>query len=153
MFSSETIGQLRVRGVEIVTLSLHLGPASFLPLQEKDGAVLPPAQEDFAVSESVLDKVAAAKRAGGRVIAVGTTAVRAIESAMLGLKDSTKLFIQPGFQFKAVDAIITNFHQPGTTHLLLVEAFIGEGLLRESYALALERGFRFLSYGDGMFLC
>ena len=93
---------------------------------------------------------------GGRVIAVGTTVVRALESAvrrhdLTGMQD-TELFIQPGFEFKLVSSVITNFHQPGTTHLLLVDARVGRSLLSEAYGAALSEGYRFLSYGDVMFI-
>lgn len=156
-FTESLIERIKACGAKVLTLSLHLGPASFLALQEQDGQVIPPAAEEFYVSDGVKEAVCQTKKQGGRVVAVGTTVVRAIESAFLITQNSsahsTQLFIQPGFQFQAVDAMITNFHQPGTTHLLLVEAFMGRELLSKSYAYALENGFRFLSYGDGMFLC
>ena len=105
----------------------------------------------------MLETIASTKKAGGRVIAVGTTVVRALESAALGNifdeEAGTNLFITPGFDFKIVDAIITNFHMPASTHLLLVEAFLKDAsLLAKSYSYALENNFRFFSYGDGMFL-
>jgi S-adenosylmethionine:tRNA ribosyltransferase-isomerase len=93
------------------------------------------------------------KDGGGRVIAVGTTVVRALESsARGGHAEATELFITPGYRFQRLDSVITNFHQPGTTHLLLVEALLGRELLAKAYQHALANDYRFLSYGDGMFI-
>lgn len=140
-------------GCSVSRVTLHVGSASFLPVIV-DGALRPPGSEQFLVSQDTLNTLLAARERGGRVVAVGTTVVRALESAVrrggsLALQD-TQLFIQPGFEFKAVSTLVTNFHQPGTTHLLLVEALLGRELLREAYHLALREGYRFLSYGDGM---
>jgi S-adenosylmethionine:tRNA ribosyltransferase-isomerase len=137
-------------GVSRVTL--HVGTASFLPVLD-NGKLRPPGSERFHVTDDATRDISTTKRGGGRVIAVGTTVVRALESSALGAQaDATELFITPGFQFKRVDCLITNFHQPGTTHLLLVEALLERDLLAKVYQHALAHDYRFLSYGDGMFI-
>lgn len=143
-------------------ITLHVGPASFRPVV-RGAELVPPGQEFLHVESAVMEKIAALRDAAeatstgtssrGRTIAVGTTVVRALESAARGeLEGATELFIQPGFEFKAVDALITNFHQPGTSHLLLVEALLGRELLAKAYQFALDNGYRFLSYGDAMLI-
>jgi S-adenosylmethionine:tRNA ribosyltransferase-isomerase len=142
-------------GCRVVTITLHVGSASFLPVIV-DGQLRPPSSERFEVPPSVIAEVKKTKETGrGRVIAVGTTVVRALESACAkeaAESSSTELFIRPGFTFKGVDALVTNFHQPGTTHLLLVEALVGRDLLDKAYTHALAGDYRFLSYGDGMLI-
>lgn len=133
-------------------VTLHLGTASFLPLHSGRA----PGAEVFAVPQAVRERIRSCRREGGRVIAVGTSVVRALESSTERPDagwGSTSLFIQPGYTFGCIDGIVTNFHQPATTHLQLVEAFMGRRLTEESYQHALSQGFRFLSYGDGMFVC
>jgi S-adenosylmethionine:tRNA ribosyltransferase-isomerase len=141
---------------KIDRITLHVGTASFQPIFV-DGKLRRPGQERFVVPSQVMEALLETKKTGGRVIAVGTTVVRALESAALSEKpsddlDSTELFIEPGFQFRIVDNLVTNFHQPKTTHLLLVEALLGAKNLHRSYQSALNNGYRFLSYGDGMFV-
>ncbi len=136
-------------------ITLHVGSASFLPVLV-DGVLRPPGTEQFSVPTETISSLRETRARGGRVIAVGTTVVRALESAVRtggahGFQD-TQLFIQPGFPFELVSALVTNFHQPGTTHLLLVEALLGRELLSQAYTAALENSYRFLSYGDGMVL-
>ena len=155
-FTPELLQRIEGKGVRRVFVTLHVGPASFLPLADADGAVRrTPGPEWYVHSNAVLEAIVQTRAAGGRVFAVGTTVVRALESmhrveAADGERRSTELFITPGFDFRAIDGLITNFHQPRTTHLLLVEAFIGRTRLEEAYAHALAGGYRFLSYGDGM---
>jgi S-adenosylmethionine:tRNA ribosyltransferase-isomerase len=121
-----------------------------------NGVLRPPGEEHFHVPPEILVRTGETKSRGGRVVAVGTTVVRALESATRGVEGGvegeTSLFIQPGFEFKSVDALVTNFHQPSTTHLLLVEALTGRDLLHRAYQTALENEYRFLSYGDGMLI-
>ena len=119
-----------------------------------DGALRPPAQERFVVSSETIDDLRRVREGGGRVVAVGITTTRALETVGSGVEGqgTTALFIHPGFQFAFVDALVTNFHQPGTTHLLLVEALLGRTLLEKCYSAALSEGYRFLSYGDGMLI-
>lgn len=159
-FTPALMDALKARGCFVVFVTLHLGTASFLPLwQEGSPEVIPPGEERGFVHREALDAIHARRAGGGRVIAIGTSVVRLLESAariarpegdMIRLK--TDLFIEPGFEFKLVDGLVTNFHQPRTTHLLLVQAFMGQELLRQSYDFALSHDFRFLSYGDGMLI-
>jgi len=142
-------------GCQVDTLTLHVGAASFQPIMV-NGVLRPPGEEHFHVPADVQERISNTKARGGRVVAVGTTVVRALESAARGInggaEGETSLFIQPGFDFKSVDALVTNFHQPATTHLLLVEALIGRDLLNRAYQTALSTEYRFLSYGDGMLI-
>jgi len=155
-FTPELCRAIEAKGCTIAYVTLHVGPASFLPLADGSGKELRhPGSERYVHSPELLQRIGAARAGGGRVVAVGTTVVRALESMILreggpAGPAATDLFIRPGFRFKAVDVLVTNFHQPRTTHLLLVEAFMGRALLEASYAHALGGGYRFLSYGDGM---
>lgn len=153
-FTDQLLSGIRERGCRTVFLTLHVGTASFLPL-ESGGAR--PGKETLIVPRSLFGMMEDTKTGGGRVIAAGTTVVRALESAARSPDAAvqgceTDLFITPGFEFQAVDSLITNFHQPDTTHLLLVEAFMGGELLEKTYQYALENEYRFLSYGDGMWV-
>lgn len=140
---------------QVSRVTLHVGTASFQPIVV-DGMLRAPAQERFDVSPEALCAIELTKSQGGRVIAIGTTVTRALETVAAhrghGLAGKTELFIQPGHSFQLVDALVTNFHQPGTTHLLLVEALLGKELLQRCYEEALKEGYRFLSYGDGMMI-
>ena len=137
---------------EVSRITLHVGTASFLPVLD-EGKLRRPGSERFHVDDSAFREMAETKEKGGRVIAVGTTSVRAVESAaQLPHADATELFITPGYHFRVADAVITNFHQPGTTHLLLVESLLGRELLSKVYQHAITHDYRFLSYGDGMFI-
>lgn len=167
-FTHELIEVLKRGGVAFEFVTLHIGPASFLPLwgQDQNIGVLatPPGKELYLYSELLLQRLLETRKAGGRVIAIGTTVVRALESMFRRCEEKvgengeegflleTDLFIQPGYQFRMIDGLITNFHQPRTTHLLLVQALLGEKLLNQSYHYALSNDFRFLSYGDGMII-
>jgi S-adenosylmethionine:tRNA ribosyltransferase-isomerase len=115
--------------------------------------------ESIEVSEAVCEAVRATRRRGGRVVAVGTTAVRALESAraetpgiVRPTRENTNLLIQPGYRFSVVDALLTNFHQPKSTLLALVSAFAGRERILEAYREAVEQRYRFLSYGDAMWI-
>ncbi len=113
--------------------------------------------ERFEVAAEVVDTVAQVRAAGGRVIAVGTTSIRALESAaadgnLHACSGETRLFITPGYEFKVVDALLTNFHLPRSTLLMLVSAFGGMETIRRAYAHAIEARYRFFSYGDAMFI-
>jgi S-adenosylmethionine:tRNA ribosyltransferase-isomerase len=156
-FTEELINSLDKVGVERDYITLHLGTASFRALYGNDAnEVTPPAAEEIIFDKNLYSRIDQAKSSGKRVIAVGTSMVRALESVAHWQEqneesyDSTDLFIKPGHKFLAVDAIITNFHQPRSTHLCLVEAFLGRELLAKAYRYALDNDFRFLSYGDGM---
>jgi len=158
-FSEALISHLKERGVQTAGVLLHLGTASFLPIYapEESTELRAPGVEWYQHSTDLLRQIAVTREQGGRVFAVGTSVVRALESmarteAEDGQMLESALFIRPGFEFRLLDGIITNFHQPGTTHLLLVEAFVGAEQLSRMYKYALENDFRFLSYGDGMLL-
>lgn len=145
-FTEELFKKIKEKGVNEAYLTLHVGVSSIFPVGDS------PSAENFEVPDSALLAISECKKSGGRVVAVGTTSVRALESSVRNMTESTDLFITPGHEFMAVDAVITNFHQPGTTHLLLVEALLGGELLAKSYQYALDHDFRFLSYGDGMLI-
>jgi S-adenosylmethionine:tRNA ribosyltransferase-isomerase len=153
-FTPELLSEIRDGvGCSISRITLHVGSASFLPIIF-GGVIRPPGSEQFSVPRSTIAPLLETRARGGRVVAVGTTVVRALESAMRsgGSEEmqNTELFIQPGFDFQIVSAVVTNFHQPETTHLLLVEALMGSELLHRAYETALGNEYRFLSYGDGM---
>lgn len=153
-FTDEVMAQIKKLGIEVATLTLHLNTASFQPLVEKDSQLVksPPA-ERISVPTGLREQILETKKRGGRVIGVGTSVVRSLESIFhdtISVDSTTELFIKPGHKFRAVDIVVTNFHQPGTSHLLLVEALMGRDLLAKSYQHALDNSYRFLSYGDGM---
>lgn len=159
-FTDGLISKLRASGVGIDFATLHVGSPSFLAVieesEEGERLLSAPGFETYFYNAQLLDRIAETRRAGGRVFAVGTTVVRALESMARAAPSAeplkTDIFIHPGFEFRAVDGIITNFHLPGSSHLLLVEAFLGRARLSEAYEHALRSGFRFLSYGDGMII-
>ncbi|MBI4608609.1 MAG: tRNA preQ1(34) S-adenosylmethionine ribosyltransferase-isomerase QueA [Candidatus Rokubacteria bacterium] len=155
-FTPALMDQLRAGGVEVHALTLHAGPASFRPIRAAEVEKHPMPAEQVAVTEAVARAVNRARGDGRRVVAVGTTVVRALEwasdpnrrvSPVSGFAD---LFIYPGHAFKVVDALITNFHLPRYTHLLLVSAFAGRELVLAAYRHAEAAGYRFYSYGDAM---
>jgi S-adenosylmethionine:tRNA ribosyltransferase-isomerase len=154
-FTAELFGRLRESGVGLARILLHVGPGTFLPVragEPEKHAVLP---ERYRITEEAASALERTRRQGGRIVAVGTTTVRALEtSAREGdLRPGsgwTGLTILPGHRFRAVDALITNFHLPRSSLLLLVSAFAGRETVLESYRQALEAGFRFYSYGDAM---
>ncbi|HTM46888.1 MAG TPA: tRNA preQ1(34) S-adenosylmethionine ribosyltransferase-isomerase QueA [Polyangiaceae bacterium] len=149
--------RLRERGVTIGAVTLHVGVGTFRPVAVDDLDEHPMHTELFSVSAELAQQVNAAKRAGSPVVAVGTTVVRALESAaaegeLQAGSRRTRLLIQPGYCFKVVNALLTNFHAPRSTLLALVSAFAGTAAVRAAYQAALSSGYRFLSYGDAMWL-
>ena len=157
-FTEELLACCRDKGIEVGYVTLHVGVGSFLPIDEQAGNSHKQALEEYVISKPVAERLLKQKEMGNRVVAVGTTVVRALESWWLagvpmdGQANSTELFITPGFLFSVVDGLITNFHQPRSTHLQLVAAFIGEAECKSLYQHALAADYRFLSYGDAMFL-
>jgi S-adenosylmethionine:tRNA ribosyltransferase-isomerase len=131
-------------------VTLHVGAGTFQPVRVEDANQHFMHAERYRIPPSSRREI---DHCRGRVIAVGTTVVRALESAARTGNDcgETRLFIRPGFRFDCVDALITNFHLPRSTLLMLVSAFIGNSRMRQVYAAAVERGYRFYSYGDAMF--
>jgi len=156
-FTGTVLQDLARRGVEIVRLTLHVGPGTFMPVRHTDYTRHRMAPEYFELSEVASSRLNAAKAAGKRLVAVGTTSVRVLEcctspqgfAAQRGWCD---LYIYPGYQFKAVDRLLTNFHLPKSTLLLLVSAFAGRELILRAYAEAVNEHYRFYSYGDCMLI-
>jgi S-adenosylmethionine:tRNA ribosyltransferase-isomerase len=157
-FTDRLLEALARRGVERAEIVLHVGPATFQPVKVRDVAQHTVAAEPFVVPEETAAAVARARERKRRVVAVGTTSVRALESSALvgGLvrpgAGATDLVVVPGFRFQVVDALVTNFHLPRSSLLLLVSAFAGRERVLAAYAEALRRGYRFYSYGDAMLL-
>jgi S-adenosylmethionine:tRNA ribosyltransferase-isomerase len=150
-FTPRVFAALRERGVEIATVTLHVGLATFRPVKAEAIDDHEMHEERFEVPEATAAQIAAAT---GRVIAVGTTTVRCLESAAIGPRRvspgpaATSLYIRPGFRFQIVEGLLTNFHMPRSTLLILVSAFAGVDLVRRAYTEALARDYRFLSFGD-----
>lgn len=157
-FTPELITQLTDKGIETATVTLHVGPGTFQPVKTEDveGHIMHP--EWFEVSEETAERIREVRKQGGRIIAVGTTVARSLESALdkagelRPCSGETRLFILPGFQFRVIDALLTNFHFPETTLLMLVSAFSGLKEAREAYAHAVRERYRFYSYGDAMLI-
>jgi S-adenosylmethionine:tRNA ribosyltransferase-isomerase len=154
-FDENILQQLKDFGVHQATITLHVGAGTFTPVREEDLSKHKMHHEWFSIPEETLQAIEDTKKKGGRVVAVGTTSLRALESQALSRQSSgeTNLFITPGFQFKAVDCLLTNFHLPKSTLLMLVSAFAGMGNIRAAYQHAIDQRYRFFSYGDAMFLC
>jgi S-adenosylmethionine:tRNA ribosyltransferase-isomerase len=153
-FTPDLIAALAGRQVSIASVDLKVGLDTFRPITAELVADHDIHSEFVVVPDETVAAVEAARRDGGRVVAVGTTVVRALESAAAGgrlrrFSGSTDLFIQPGYGFRVVDLLVTNFHVPASTLIVLVSAFMGEGW-RSAYETALARGYRFLSFGDAM---
>jgi S-adenosylmethionine:tRNA ribosyltransferase-isomerase len=154
-FDESILQQLRDAGVQLATVTLHVGAGTFTPVREEDLSKHKMHHEWFSIPEQTLQAIEETKKIGGRVIAVGTTSLRALESHALSQERSgdTNLFITPGFVFKTVDCLLTNFHLPKSTLLMLVSAFAGMDNIRSAYQHAIDQKYRFFSYGDAMFLC
>ena len=156
-FDLAMMNKIKAKGAQIVFVTLHVGSGTFQPVRVEDLSDHIMHKEFFAVNQETVDAVKLARARGGRVVAIGTTAVRALESAsksgvlVAGFGD-TDLFITPGYQFNSVDAILTNFHLPESTLLMLVSAFAGYQSIMGAYNHAIDHSYRFFSYGDAMFL-
>jgi S-adenosylmethionine:tRNA ribosyltransferase-isomerase len=157
-FDEALLSQLDACGVRRETVTLHVGAGTFQPVREDDIEQHVMHSELVEVGESVCAAVRETRAAGGRVVAVGTTAVRALESASMAsgepepFHSDTDIFIYPGYRFRSVDAMITNFHLPESTLLMLVSAFAGTVPIMSAYQQAIESEYRFFSYGDAMFI-
>ena len=153
-FTSELIAKLKTRGIDIVKITLHVGAGTFAPLRPGEERLH---RERFAISAAAAAKINAAKKEGRRIVAVGTTSLRALESAaddngVHPTSGETDLFIRPGFRFRAADLLLTNFHLPRSSLLVLACAFGGRRRVLAAYQQAAASGFRFYSYGDAMLL-
>jgi len=156
-FDEALLAELEKRGVETARVTLHVGAGTFQRVRVENLAEQVMHAEWLQVSQAVCDQVAATRERGGRVIAVGTTSVRSLESAaadgvLKPYEGDTRLFITPGYRFKVVDALLTNFHLPESTLLMLVCAFAGYEETMAAYRHAVAHEYRFFSYGDAMFL-
>jgi S-adenosylmethionine:tRNA ribosyltransferase-isomerase len=157
-FTPQLITQLEEKGIGMVSLTLHVGPGTFQPVKSKnvEGHLMHP--EWFEVSEETAGKICEVRQRGGRILAVGTTVARSLESAVNAegelrpCSGETRLFILPGFRFRMLDGLLTNFHFPGTTLVMLVAAFAGVQEARAAYAHAVRERYRFYSYGDAMLI-
>jgi S-adenosylmethionine:tRNA ribosyltransferase-isomerase len=156
-FDRHMLDALRARGTRIAHVTLHVGAGTFQPVRVQDPAEHEMHSERYEVPQDTVDAIEAARRAGGRVLAVGTTTLRALESAaesgrLAAGKGETRLFVVPGYRFRAVDRLLTNFHLPKSTLLMLVSAFGGMDNVRRAYRHAIEQRYRFYSYGDAMLI-
>ncbi len=158
-FTSEMLGRLEASGARVAKVELDIGLDTFRPISEDDPREHRIHSEHYRVPEWTASDVNATRERGHRVVAVGTTAVRALESAwdeesaqVVAREGSTGLYIMPGHRFRAVDVLLTNFHVPRSTLLLLVSAFAGRELVLRAYRTAIEERYRFLSFGDAMLI-
>ena len=158
-FDAALLDAMRAKGVTVASVTLHVGAGTFQPVRVEDLTQHVMHSEWYAIPQATVDAIGQAKEKNGRVVAVGTTTLRALESAAKGEEDrlaagagETRLFIVPGYRFKVVDRLVTNFHLPKSTLLMLVSAFAGVHNIRSAYAHAVTARYRFFSYGDAMLL-
>ncbi len=160
-FDEAMLAGLAAQGVDSAFVTLHVGAGTFQPVRVEKLSEHIMHAERFHVGKDTLEKVRRVRGEGGRVVAVGTTSVRALESAAAQMAQApagsdvegdTRLFITPGYRFELVDALITNFHLPQSTLLMLVSALAGMEPMRRAYAHAVQSRYRFFSYGDAMFI-
>jgi len=152
-FTSESLEQIKEAGVNLAYVTLHVGLGTFRPVKCENILDHKMEAESFLVPDATVEAIAKAKKDGGRIIAVGTTSLRALETYVAGRKEgNTDLFIYPGYKFALVDCLLTNFHLPMTTLFMLVCAFAGKELMTKAYQEAVENKYRFYSYGDAMLI-
>lgn len=154
-FTPALLARIEARGVQIARITLHVGLGTFRPIETEDVTAHQMHAERVSVSEEAAERV---NSATGRIFAVGTTSARTLESAAVGprriaaIQGETSLYVTPGYRFQVVDALVTNFHMPRSTLLLLVSALAGTEFIRRAYEFALDDGYRFLSFGDAMLI-
>ena len=156
-FDDALLARIAERGAKCAWLTLHVGAGTFQPVRVDDLGEHQMHRERYVIPQETVDAIAATRAAGGRVIAVGTTSMRALEAAaqdgpLEAGSGETEIFILPGFHFQVVDALITNFHLPKSTLMMLVSAFAGMDSIRRTYSHAVAQRYRFFSYGDAMFI-
>ena len=156
-FSQSDFKELNKKNITTAFLTLHVGSGTFQPVKVSDINDHIMHEEVYYIDTNVIDAIAKTKAKGGRIIAIGTTVLRALESAFAEEEikkdyNVTKIFIKPGFKFKVVDALFTNFHLPKSTLLMLISAFAGSKFTKKAYNHAIEKKYRFFSYGDAMFI-
>ncbi len=158
-FTTGLLDAVRAKGCDVVRVMLHVGLGTFRPVKAEKIADHVMHSEYFRVTPEAAERINATRGRGGRIVAVGTTSCRVLESAadregiVHPMHDDTGIFIYPGYRFKAVDALITNFHLPESTLLMLVSAFSSREFIRKAYEEAIRERYRFFSFGDAMFLC
>ena len=157
-FTPEIMEKIKERGIKIYEVTLHVGAGTFLPVRSEEIENHHMHTESFEISKETLDGLNKAKMEGKTIVAVGTTSIRTLESAsnedgvLEKMKGDTSIFIYPGYKFKFVDNLLTNFHTPESTLLMLVSALAGKDHILASYRHAVEEKYRFFSYGDAMFI-
>jgi len=163
-FDDALLAAIAARGVRSARVTLHVGAGTFQPVRSEDLSQHRMHTEWFDVPQATADAVKRTREAGGRVVAIGTTTVRALESAAVAAAAAgrpgelqagageTRIFITPGYQFQVIDRLVTNFHLPRSTLMMLVSAFAGMDTIRALYAHAIAQRYRFFSYGDAMLL-
>ena len=156
-FDDALLAKLKAKGVETAFVTLHVGAGTFQPVKVEEVKDHVMHAEYVDVEPAVVEQIKATKARGGRVIAVGTTSVRSLESAsqsgeIAPMQGDTSIFIYPGYEFKTVDAMVTNFHLPESTLIMLISAFAGYDHVMAAYKAAVEKEYRFFSYGDAMFI-
>lgn len=158
-FTPELLDDIKAMGVVIAHVTLHVGLGTFRPVKVEDVTNHEMHSEYYVVEQSEADKINNAKKNGGRIISVGTTSTRTLESVtddngvVQAQSGWTKIFIYPGYKFKAIDCLITNFHLPESTLIMLVAALVGKEKILDTYKIAVEEKYRFFSFGDAMFIC
>jgi S-adenosylmethionine:tRNA ribosyltransferase-isomerase len=156
-FDEPMLGRLKEMGVDSDFITLHIGAGTFQPLRVENIHEHRMHSERVSISQATCDRINAAKKAGRRIVAIGTTVVRSLEASTKNnlispFEGETDIFIFPGYQFKIIDALFTNFHLPESTLLMLVCAFGGREFVMNAYRHAVEQQYRFYSYGDAMFV-
>lgn len=157
-FTDELLEKIKEKGIEIVDITLRIGLGTFRPVKVNDTKDHVMHSEEYEISEKAAEALNLAKKEGRRIIAIGTTSVRTLESNFVKynrfepVKEDTSIFISPGYHFLAVDALVTNFHLPKSTLVMLVSAFMGRKFTLEVYGEAVKERYRFFSFGDAMFI-
>lgn len=156
-FTPELLNRIREKGIDVVPVLLHVGLGTFRPVKVENIEEHHMHSEYFEVTEDAAKRINAARERGGRVVAVGTTSVRTLESAaengrLVAKRGETSIFIKPGYQYQMVDALITNFHLPGSTLMMLVSALYDREKIISAYELAVKENYRFFSFGDAMLI-
>lgn len=157
-FTDELFEKIKAKGVEVLDVTLHVGLGTFRPVKTNNILEHHMHSEEFEMTQEVADRLNLAKKEGRRIIAVGTTSTRTLEAIykkyhqFVKTKESTNIFIYPGYKYEAIDALITNFHLPKSTLIMLVSAFAGKDFILHAYDVAVKERYRFFSFGDAMFI-
>ena len=157
-FTKELLKKIEEKGIKIVRVTLHVGLGTFRPVMVSDVTKHKMHTEHFIITKEAADTLNSVRASGGRIVAVGTTSVRTLETVMQNNEEfvpmvgDTSIFIYPGYKFKAIDALITNFHLPKSTLVMLVSAFASRDKILNAYNIAIQNDYRFFSFGDAMFI-